>query len=212
MPPPDPATLRAERELRDTMDVARLQAIQARLSDDWPAGNGIECDPRILGGWPRLVGTRWSALTWHGVHILYGGDADATDRYVASMWPDLTPEQVATARAYILAHLPLFDARAAHVETQDGWEGLYRSDVAMLLADRDAARRARTELETMLIEATARANYAESGNPIDWEDAETLMSAMPGVNLRDRFIALAREELVAQGVLAGQAGGRAVKE
>lgn len=116
------------------MDDDQLAAIRARLSDEWPTHDGIECRPGVLGGYPVLSGTRWPVRLWYGSYRDHD-NADRADHAVRVGWPEFTPEQIATARAYVLAHLALFDARARLDTTDpDALETLYREDCAALLA------------------------------------------------------------------------------
>lgn len=121
------------------MSEARLAAIRYRLTDTWPDGEGIECRPGKMGGKPCLKDTRWPVTIWHECYIGEDKyDADATDAGVLEWWSWLTPEQVAAARTYVLANLPLFDARHEGIPLHQGGEELYRADVGYLL-DRLAA-------------------------------------------------------------------------
>lgn len=122
------------------MSDERLAQIRARLSDEWPDGEGVECVPGKCGGAPCLVGTRWPVIIWWQCLESFE-TPDATDAAVLAAYDWLTPEQVATARAYCLANQLPFIARREFNHHAANVIDLYRDDVPYLiqaLADAEA--------------------------------------------------------------------------
>lgn len=130
----------------------RLAQIAARLSDEWPEGEGVECRPGKVGGKPCLIGTRWYVNIWHSIYRSEDSNAIKTDDCIRAGWPDLSEAQIATARAYVLANLPLFDARETFNSDVDELKRIYREDCGSLLAEVAALRRTAEARDRALVD------------------------------------------------------------